>query len=205
MALPDWPGWNLIGAYPDHEPDDVGSWLLHHAGETLLLEVPEGLTVADVQAALDRLGSPQLRYVTASHDHEDHLDRSVWDDLTLAYPQAKFLHPATVRGDRLLRLAGEPLWLVKAPKHSRTDVVTVFRGVAMTGDIELGRLASVNDEVQSWIKRRSLARLADFCARCRYHVHSIVSAHLNDVRTGIDWPALFHCEDEDPCPTNAPA
>ena len=46
-----------------------------------------------------------------------------------------------------LHLGGEPLWLVKAPKHSRTDVVTVFRGVAMTGDIELGMLRSVNREV----------------------------------------------------------
>ena len=27
--------------------------------------------------------------------------------------------------------------------------------------------------------------------RAGYHVHSIVSAHLNDVRTGVDWPKLF--------------
>jgi hypothetical protein len=33
---------HLIGAYPDGDPGDVGSWLLAHAGEALLLEVPRG-------------------------------------------------------------------------------------------------------------------------------------------------------------------
>lgn len=55
MNLPHWEGWRLTGAYPDHEPDDVGSWILHHDGEALLLEVPEGLPVADVHAALEAL------------------------------------------------------------------------------------------------------------------------------------------------------
>ncbi len=188
--LPSFEGWHLIGAYPDHEPNDVGSWLLVHNGEALLLEVPEGLAVQDVRDALDRVGAT-LRYVTASHDHYDHLDPEVWDALAAAFPDAQFLHPSQIRGDRLLHVGGEPVWLIKAPKHSLTDVVTVFRGVAMTGDIELGMLESVNDEVPTATRRRSMRRLQEFQDRTGYYVHSIVSAHLNDVRVWVHWPDLF--------------
>jgi hypothetical protein len=190
VNLPRFEGWHLIGAFPDGEPDDVGSCLLGHNGEVLLLEVPEGLAVQDVTDALSRLGAT-LRYVTASHDHYDHLDPEVWDALAAAFPNAQFLHPSGVRGDRLLYVGGEPVWLLKAPKHSLTDVVTVFRGVAMTGDIELGTLESVNDEVPKRLKAQSMARLRGFQERAGYHVHSIVSAHLNDVRLSVHWPDLF--------------
>jgi hypothetical protein len=61
----------------------------------------------------------------------------------------------------------------------------------MTGDIELGMLESVNDEVPARVKRASMRRLRDFCDRSGYRVHSIVSAHLNDVRRGVHWPDLF--------------
>jgi hypothetical protein len=91
----------------------------------------------------------------------------------------------------LLHIGSSPMWLVKAPKHSLTDVVTVFRGVAMTGDIELGMLESVNDEVPAATRRRSMRRLGEFQDRTGYHVHSIVSAHLNDVRLSVRWPELF--------------
>jgi hypothetical protein len=57
--------------------------------------------------------------------------------LKRASPAATFLHPSVIPGEHFLDLGGEPLWLLKAPKHSQTDVVIVFRGVAMTGDIEL--------------------------------------------------------------------
>ena len=70
-------------------------------------------------------------------------------------------------------------------------MVTVFRGVAMTGDIELGMLASVNDEVPEGTRKRSMRRLREFQDRTSYHVHSIVSAHLNDVRVSVGWPDLF--------------
>lgn len=185
--LPHFEGWHLIGASED---DTVGSWLLHDSGKALLLEIPEGLTVREVKAALDGTKTT-LCYVTASHDHGDHLDTDVWGDLVEAFPDAEFIHPATVRWDRYLRVGGEPLWLIKAPKHSPCDVVTVFRGVAMTGDIELGMLASVNDEVPEETRRKSMARLRDFQDRTGYRVHTIVSAHLNSVRRDVCWPDLF--------------
>lgn len=191
MTLPDFPGWHLLGAFPDGAPDDVGSWLLHHGGEALLLEIPPGLTVPVVRAGLAQLGV-KLRYVTASHDHEDHLDPGAWEALRRAFPRAEFIRPGA--GERLLRLGGEPLWLVAGPKHSPSDQVAVFRGVAMTGDIELGTLDSVNDEVPLRTKRRSMRRLAEFYSRTGYWVHSVVSAHLNDVRQGVSWPELFRCD-----------
>ena len=61
----------------------------------------------------------------------------------------------------------------------------------MTGDIELGTLESVNDEVPMRTRKRSMNRLRDFQERTGYHVHSIVSAHLNDVRVSVRWPDLF--------------
>ena len=189
MNLPNFPGWHLIGAFES----DVGSWLLHHGGEAMLLEVPEGLTVETVEAALDRLGIRMPKYVAVSHEHEDHLDANLWADLLLAFPKAKFFRAKDIPDRLPLYLGGEPLWLLKAPKHSWTDVVTVFRGVAMTGDIELGTLDSVNDEVSLRVKRRSMNLLEDFVDHHGYHIHSLVSAHLDDVRTGIDWPALFTC------------
>jgi hypothetical protein len=194
MDRPHFEGWHLLGAFPEDAPDDVGSWLLLHGGEALLLEVPPGLTVRGVRSALRDTGA-SLRYAAVSHSHEDHLDPDAWDALRRAFPKAEFIHPSAVSGDRLLDVGGEPLWLIRAAKHSADDAVTVFRGVAMTGDIELGMLASVNDEVPWPTKMRSMDRLRGFPERAGYHVHSVVSAHLNDVRVSVRWPDLFSYQD----------
>ena len=188
MNLPHFEGWHLIGRYES----DVGSWLLHDDGEAMLLEVPEGLTVKDVTEAVKRLGVT-LRYVTASHDHYDHLERDMWGYLAEAYHGTKFIHPAAVRGDRSIQIGSEVAWLVAGPKHSLADMVTVFRGVAMTGDIETGTLESVTNEVPLATRRRSMRWLRGFQDRQGYRVHTTVSAHLNSVRQGVDWPALFTC------------
>jgi len=195
MGIPDFPGWQLLGAFPDGESDDVGSWLLADGREAMLLEVPPGLTPSYVLFALERANA-KLCFVTASHDHEDHLDADAWRALEVAFPRTRFIHPQEVdrlftRGDLRLTIGSEPLWLVKAPKHSRTDIVTVFRGVAMTGDIELGTLDSVNREVPKKTKAKSMEWLAAFQDRTGYLIHFIVSAHLNDFRLSVDWPALF--------------
>jgi hydroxyacylglutathione hydrolase len=188
--LPHFEGWHLLGAFPDYAHDDVGSWLLVHNGKALLLEVPPGLSADVVDWALDTAGV-SLRFVTASHDHEDHLDRDAWEVLRNAFPKVEFIHPSTVSGDRLLHVGGEPLWLIKAPKHSWTDVVTVFRGVAMIGEIELGTLASAHREVFCQTKMKSMEWLRGFQDRTGHHIHSVVNAHLNDVRLSVNWPDLF--------------
>ncbi len=163
MKLPEFEGWHLIGAFPDGDPDDVGSWLLVHNGEALLLEVPEGLTVQHVADALSKVGA-SLRCITASHSHEDHLDVETWRALGRKYPGANLIPPRWVQGYQMLYVGGEPVWFLKAPKHSEDDVVTIFRGVAMTGDIELGTIESVNDEVPRSVKVRSMNILRRFCA-----------------------------------------
>jgi hypothetical protein len=190
VAIPKAEGWHLLGAFPDQEPDDVGSWLLTSGADALLLELPPGLTVPIVKARLDS-AKVTLRYVTASHTHEDHLDADVWNELIDAFPEADFICPSEAGGDRKIMLGHEPVWLVKAPKHSPDDMVVIFRGVAMMGDIELGMLKSVNSEVAVETKKASMAYLRDFPVRTSYHVHTIVSAHLNDHREGVNWPALF--------------
>jgi len=181
------PGWRLLGAYPDQDSDAVGSWLLHNNGEALLLEVPPGLTVDDVATGLASLGAG-LRYVTASHGHEDHFDPNSWKVLEEAYHGTHFIPPTDTKeaSDTLLTLGGEPLWLLKAPKHSLSDTVTAFRGVAMTGDLELGTPDSVNDEVVPATKAASMQYLRNFEDRTGYHIHTIVSAHLNDFRQGVN-------------------
>jgi hypothetical protein len=190
VGLPSFAGWHLLGSFPDPADDGVGSWLLHHGGEAVLLELPPGLTVDLVRGGLDRIGC-ELRYVTASHDHGDHYDADAWGAVEAAFPDAPFVGLDGFTGDRVLSVGGEPLWQIGAPKHSLTDAVTVFRGVAMKGDIETGTLKSVNREVPVRTKRASMAWLRDFPARTGYRVHTAISAHLNSVRQNIDWPALF--------------
>lgn len=197
MQRPQFDGWHLLGAFPEDEPNDVGSWLLTHGSDALLLEIPPGVTPDHVKAALRKTGTT-LRFVTASHDHEDHLDIEAWDALFDAFDGATFLHPSAIakHSDVMLRLGGEPVWLIRAPKHSRTDMVTAFRGVAMTGDIETGMIASVNNEVPTPTKRKSMEWLRQFPERTGYQIHSAVSAHLNSVQRSIHWPDLFICDDE---------
>jgi hypothetical protein len=187
------PGWHLIGVF--YEPDFPGSWLLHNGREALLLELPPEMPVDAVTDGLASIGSPVLRYVTASHSHEDHLDPEVWNALIDAYPDAEYLSPNELEGDTELELGGEPVWLIKAPKHSPDDVVIVFRGVAMTGDIETTMLRSVNDEVPRKVKAASMDYLREFPERTGYHVHTTVSAHLNSLRHNVDWRWLFTYHD----------
>jgi len=191
-AIPHLPGWHLIGAFPGNESNDVGSWILHNDGEAMLLEVPPGLTVETVAESLRSL-RVGLRYVTTTHLHDDHLDINGWNSFQDAYVGTHFIRPTETRvgADILLNLGGEPVWLVKAPKHSPHDTVVVFRGIAMTGDIELATLDSVNDEIAPETKAASMEYLCRFEERTGYHVHTIVSAHLNDFRQGVNWQELF--------------
>ena len=97
-------------------------------------------------------------------------------------------HLAMMEGSLVLAALAQRFQVTLVPGQ---DVVTVFRGVAMTGDIELGTLASVNEEVSPALKKRSMRWLHDFSRRTGYHIHSVFSAHLNDVRLFVNWPDLF--------------
>lgn len=193
--LPKWPGWYLIGRYPKGDDDGVGAWLLHHGGEAMLLEIPPGLTRSDVDRALSAVDS-EVIYLGASHTHYDHFSLGEKKKLaSYCYPCCYIGPVWKAKRHRIethkFSLGGEPLYRIFVAKHSTHDVVTVFRGVAMTGDIELGTLDSVNDEVPIALKRKSFARLARFEEENNYRVHTVVSAHLNDVRENVDWRSLF--------------
>jgi hydroxyacylglutathione hydrolase len=185
------PGWILLGQYPLGDPDGVGSWILHHEGEAALLELPPDEEL--IQRAVEVVDSLKLtvKFAMVSHDHEDHFDRQLLRTLRTfpAFSSVRWIQPKPRQtGVTGLRLGGEPLWLVHAPKHSLTDTVTIFRGMAMTGDIELGTVDSVNGEVPGNMKKESLYFLADFERQHRYHIASLLSAHLNDRRWDFSWP-----------------
>src|SRR5205814_51296 len=112
-SVDSFPGWHLIGSFPPGERDGVGGWLLHHGGEAMLLEVPPGLRVSSVWSALVRTGA-SLKFIAASHDHEDHLDVGVWDDLRDAFPDTRMIHPSSIHHDRCFLLGGERVFLVGA-------------------------------------------------------------------------------------------
>jgi glyoxylase-like metal-dependent hydrolase (beta-lactamase superfamily II) len=97
---------------------------------------------------------------------------------------------------QLLHLAGEPLHLVHAPKHSWTDTMIIFKGVIIAGDWELNTLHSVHDDkpryrVPTEVKLASIERMQRFQSDYNYQIHKVFSAHANDRREDIDFHLLM--------------
>lgn len=88
-------------------------------------------------------------------------------------------------------LAGEPLFLIHAPKHSLTDVLVVFRGCVITGDWWLGPGDPNWNAVPAGVVQASIDRVIQFTRDHEYVIHSAFSAHANEFRRGIDVVALF--------------
>jgi glyoxylase-like metal-dependent hydrolase (beta-lactamase superfamily II) len=198
----------------------TGCWLLVHQGESAILEMPpaslSGPKPVDVaRDAVAELAAESVRYLLCTHRHLDHFSKGTFRDLRRAFPGAQ---PCLQRGfhgslskekgicyfDDLLKLdlAGEPLFLVHAPKHSRTDTMVIFRGTACTGDWELGTLRSVHDWTRFWAvprarKLEAISRMERFPAENNYCVHRVFSVHANDKRDGVDFPLLMASARED--------
>lgn len=209
------PGWWFEGVYlvGRFGPLRTGCWLLVHHDEAAVLELPpsgwgEPSPAEAVKAAL--AGSPvRVRHLLCTHAHNDHLSAATFHALLAAFPDAEpCLHVGFRRhlgsefgvryfADQLrLTLAGEPLYLVHAPKHSGTDTMVIFRGAACTGDWELGTLRSVHDWTPAWAvpterKLESIARMERWPAENDYHIHRVYSVHATDRREGVDFPALM--------------
>ena len=81
--------------------------------------------------------------------------------------------------------------MIHGPKHSRSDVITIFKGVAMTGDVETGKIESCNDEVDLDTKIKSMAFYKGFEARSNYKIHTQFSAHRTTLRTNVNFSGLF--------------
>jgi len=217
MAPQQWfDGIYLIGQFNRLR---TGCWLLAHGGEAAVLEMPPaGLGEPGPAAAAREAASAlscSVKYLLCTHAHLDHFSRGTYRDLRAAFPHAE---PCLQRGfrrllgdregvryfDDLLRLnlAGEPLFLVHAPKHSATDTMVVFRGAACTGDWELGTIRSVHDWTRLWAvprgrKLESIARMERFPAEHDYRIHRVFSVHANDRREGVDFPGLMASTRED--------
>jgi hypothetical protein len=218
LSLQQWfDGIYLVGQFNWFR---TGCWLLVHEGDAAILEMPpaspnEPRPAAAAQQSVSALSVKTVKYLLCTHCHLDHFSRTTYGELRAAFPQAQ---PCLQRGfgrrlgtservryfDDLLKLdlAGEPLFLVHAPKHSPTDTMTIFRGAACTGDWELGTIRSVHDWTRIWAvprarKLEAIARMERFCEEYNYRIHRVFSVHANDKREGVDFPSLMANTRED--------
>lgn len=201
-------GVYLVGRYNWLQ---TGVWLLAHNGEAAVLEQPPTNIVgvgfgpdpsADVERAARELGVA-VRFLLCTHTHHDHFSSTTFDAMRRRFPRAEPVLQSGFRtltdgagaryfdDESTLSVGGEPLHLVHAPKHSRTDTVVIFRGAACTGDWELNTVRTVNESVPVETRLDSCARLIEFVRRARYGVHRVYSVHANDRREGVDFPALI--------------
>jgi hydroxyacylglutathione hydrolase len=164
---------------------------------------------------VEHLSIASVKYLLCTHSHLDHFSTRTWSKLREAFPRAETClqlgfqsslasaEPVRFFDDMLnLDLAGEPLFLVHAPKHSQSDTMVIFRGAACTGDWELGTIRSVHDwtrfcAVPRARKLEAIARMERFPAENNYHIHRVFSVHANDKREGIDFPLLMASTRED--------
>jgi glyoxylase-like metal-dependent hydrolase (beta-lactamase superfamily II) len=207
-------GVYLLGQFNPHK---TGCWLLVNGGEAAVLEMPPASpgerSPADAAAEAAASLGAAVKLLLCTHAHLDTFNRQAFNKMRAAFPDAvAHLHAGfrqqlgggneAVPGihyfddSEKLSLAGEPLFLIHAPKHSATDTVLVFRGAACLGDWELETLRSANDGLPAWAvpketKLRSIDRLERFCREENYGVHRTFSVHATDRRERVDFPALL--------------
>lgn len=198
-------GIYLLGQY---NPLQTGCWLLTSGQQGAILELPpysrnQVSPVITARQMAKQLGI-QITYLLCSHDHGDHFALATLWEFTHAFPQATVWLQAGFRrsisgGSTIqyfdsvmqLKVDGEPLFLVHAPKHSWTDTMVIFRGVAFTGDWELNTIRSVNNSVPTERKLQSIETMTRFPEQYNYRIHKVFSVHANDRREDVDFPALM--------------
>jgi len=84
-------------------------------------------------------------------------------------------------------LSGEPLYLLRAPKHSWSDTLILFRGTVITGDWWLGPGDPNPNRIPIGTINRSIDFLESFIKEKQYHIHTLISVHANEYRRGIDF------------------
>ncbi|MDQ7823980.1 MAG: MBL fold metallo-hydrolase [Candidatus Eremiobacteraeota bacterium] len=85
-----------------------------------------------------------------------------------------------------LTLGGEPLFLIYGPKHSLGDVHCVFRGVWCSGDWWLFEGDPCQDRAASSKAEESITRLKSFSLERSYLIHTIFSAHADNLLYGVN-------------------
>ena len=203
----------LLGRYGDFR---CGTFLLHHGGCAAVVECPPWRRARNPVNAVRRVARSRrhrrrVERILLTHAHLDHagalaafaaafpealptLHRSQIEDAGFRWiirptlPQG--MKAEVVDGDHVeLALAGEPLHLIHAPKHSLHDVMVVFRGVLISGDWWLGPGDPNPSRVPLAVRRRSVERMMAFGER--YIVHTVVSAHANDIRRDVHFGRLM--------------
>lgn len=85
-----------------------------------------------------------------------------------------------------LEIGGEPLYLLYAPKHSLGDVHCIFKGVLFSGDWWFYEGDPCQDLAAATKAEESIIRLENFLNEKKYLVHSVFSAHADNLFYNID-------------------
>ncbi len=199
----------LMGRY---EWFGTGCWLLVNGNEGAIVEMPPynaQFQESPANKALHVVKKSKIRikYLLCTHTHVDHFNLKIAQEMQSYFPQAE-IHlqrgfEPMIHGlnnvhyfdhESNLSLNGESLFLVHAPKHSWTDTMVIFKGVAITGDWELNTLKSAHDDkpqhrVPREAKIASIQKMRRFQSERNYRIHKVYSVHANDRRENInfDW------------------
>lgn len=88
-------------------------------------------------------------------------------------------------------LAGEPLHIIHAPKHSYTDQLIIFRGAMITGDWYLGDLRDCNAIVQPQHKIQAIDRTLGIVNSLNYKIHMMFSGHGDYLNLRADFAGIM--------------
>jgi hypothetical protein len=196
LCLDVHPGWLLLDRYLPNALSSVGSWILFHNGEGAILEVPpDEQLVEDALVGAKGLGVT-LKYIFVSRRHENHFSPRILRALRCRpeFKKARWITPGRGRvGLQRFDLGGEPLWLLNAPTRSLSDRVTVFRGFAMTGAADFGKIDCPVGQVPGCLRTESLRFIAGFEQMSGHRVQMRVDAYLNNYEQVEDWQsAVLH-------------
>jgi glyoxylase-like metal-dependent hydrolase (beta-lactamase superfamily II) len=200
----------LLGVYGEKR---AGCWLLVNGGSAAIVEMPPynpGQFSPTIAAQIEcEQRDITIEHLLCTHAHEDHASFDTLKEFHKAFPGARISLQSGFKTElphnlqanwfeeRLsLDIAGEPLHLIHAPKHSWTDTMIVFRGVMITGDWEMNTIHSVYDDdahhcVPKKTKLQSIENLKRFTIDTGYRVHKIFSSHANDRRDDVDFIELM--------------
>ncbi len=204
-------GVYLLGQYDWFK---TGCWLLVSGSEGAIVEMPPYSPEYQESPAkkayhVCKKQKIRVKYILCTHNHLDHFNRSTALEMQQAFPEAEIhlqrgFEPYTHGLNNLyffdhestLYVNGEPIHLIHAPKHSWTDSMIIFKGVAITGDWELNTLKSCHDDkpryrVPTEAKIAAIKRMRRFQSEKNYHIHKVFSVHANDRRENVDFDWLM--------------
>lgn len=206
-------GLLLAGRYGDFR---CGCFVLVNGGRAAIVETPPWNRARNPVNAVRRFVRARrnrhaVERLLLSHSHLDHAGALA--PFVEAFPEATLtlherqvadagfhwiIRPTLPRAARAevhaaplveLSLAGEPLFLIHAPKHSWHDVMVVFRGAMITGDWWLGPGDPNPSRIPEEVCCASVERLLEFSRH--YRIHTIISAHANDIRRDLHFGGLM--------------